>query len=175
MSGPRSPAPGPQQKGTKAPPAHLLELIRSYVKAMMQHILETAWNFGMVGPETAHMGEHLHLCFFSKVSIFAPGVQHFNHSRVSRLGHGANQVFALGIHTDDTRRHQDKTSEENCLGIHLGLALFSSQLDLIVDLTWKTCITWCFWCGVTPTPKKVPERFSSIFHPFTQNLLLFIP
>ena len=121
------------------------------------------------------MGEHLHLCFFSKVSIFATGVQHFNHSRVSRLGHRANQVFALGIHTDDTRRHQDKTSEENCLGIHLGLALFSSQLDLIVDLTWKTCITWCFWCGVTPTPKKVPERFSSIFHPFTKNLLLFIP
>ena len=55
-------------------------LPRDYVRAMMHHTLETGWNFGMVGPEMAYMGEHFQLCFFSKVSTFATCFQHFDFS-----------------------------------------------------------------------------------------------
>lgn len=171
MSGPRSPAPGPQQK---APPAHLFEAIGSYVKAMMVGIF---WRQHGIQKQPT-WGEHLHLCFFSKVSIFATGVQCFNHSRASRLGHRVNQIFGswnphFVIHLTSV----NETSEEDCLGIHLsrGLALPSSQLDVIVDLIWTTCITWCFWCGWDPDSKKDTRKIHFNFHQFTQNLLLFIP
>lgn len=165
-----------------------LEAIGSYVKAMMVGIF---WRqrpefLEWLAQKIAYMGEHLHLCFFSKVSIFATCFQCFYHSRASlmrgRRACGAlqytrclGQIWSLPFESTLTTPDvvNETFREEDCLGIHLGLALFSSQLDLIVDLTWKTCITWCFWCGVTPTPKKIPERFN--FHQCTQNLLLLIP
>ena len=63
-------------------------LPRDYVSAMMRHTLETGWNFGMVGPEMAYMGEHFN-------SAFLQG-QHFCYMlSISHVHHGVNTLHLV--------------------------------------------------------------------------------
>ena len=44
-------------------------LPRDYVKAMMNCTLETGWNFGMVSPDVAYMGEHFIFAFSPRLAL----------------------------------------------------------------------------------------------------------
>ena len=44
-------------------------LPRNCVNAMMHYSLETGWNFGMVGPEMADVGEHVNFAFSPRSAL----------------------------------------------------------------------------------------------------------
>ena len=64
-----NPALCPLRKEDFCPFMLWVTLPRDYVRAMMHHTLETGWNFGMVGPEMAYMGEHFNFAFSPRSAL----------------------------------------------------------------------------------------------------------
>ena len=63
------PALCPLRKEKLCPFMLWVTLPREYVKAMMNCTLETGWNFGMVFPDVAYMGEHFNFAFSPRSAL----------------------------------------------------------------------------------------------------------